>query len=196
VAPLAELWDGSRWTIEPVPSSSSAKTSTLFSVSCAALTHCVAVGRTESALGAFVPLAELWDGTRWTAMQPVPAPDGEADLAAVSCSAPAACLAVGTARRGFNGRIGAFAEVWDGSSWRIVADPGSSRVGLRAVSCISASDCLAAGDGLLAWDGTHLGATSDPAGARVSAISCTPSGCAVAGSRGRHRAAAAWYQVS
>ena len=197
VAPLVVSWDGSRWTIDPVPSPPGATFSGLLGVSCAAPTACFAVGQTESSTGAVVPLVELWDGTQRT-MQSAPAPDVAARLIAISCSAPTACLAVGGARSERHRSSSSFlAEQWDGSSWRIVPTPRNvlSPDGLVAVSCVSASACLAAGNGLLTWDGSHLRAISRPAGSRVSAVSCTPSGCAVVGSRGTHKAAAAWHQA-
>jgi hypothetical protein len=76
----------------------------------------------------------------------------ESALAGVSCTSASFCVAVGTADD--NGaefeapaNVGAFSEVWDGSSWRSVptADAAGAGGALLSVSCASTSFCVAVG---------------------------------------------------
>lgn len=64
-ATLAELWNGSTWTVETTVDP--ATFSTLTSVSCTSASHCVAVGAdSASATGSIHTLVEVWNGTTWT----------------------------------------------------------------------------------------------------------------------------------
>src|SRR5690348_67038 len=71
--PLAERWDGRRWALQNVPnpprSAFTLDQSYLNAVDCTSTSSCVAVG----AGGRFAPLAERWDGHRWS-IQPTPEP--------------------------------------------------------------------------------------------------------------------------
>jgi hypothetical protein len=73
----AEAWDGTSWMIEPAPSPT--PIDFLSDVSCTAANACTAVGATfatsAGTSGAYVTLAERWDGTRWM-IQPTPNPSG------------------------------------------------------------------------------------------------------------------------
>ncbi len=93
---LAEVWNGSTWTMQPTPNPTAV--SELDGVSRTAPDACEAVGYYEPASGpdAQVTLAEAWNGSTWTA-QPTPnLSQGGADhLYGVSCTAAAACAAVG-----------------------------------------------------------------------------------------------------
>jgi hypothetical protein len=64
-ATLAELWNGSTWTVEATVDP--ATFSTLTSVSCTSASHCVAVGAdSASATGSIHTLVEVWNGSTWT----------------------------------------------------------------------------------------------------------------------------------
>jgi hypothetical protein len=93
---LAERWNGSSWAIQPTPNPTGATQSLLSGVSCTAATACTAVGDYLNSSGAFVTLAERWNGSSW-AIQPTPNPAGATSdaLSGVSCSAAGACTAVG-----------------------------------------------------------------------------------------------------
>ena len=73
-APLAELWDGTSWTLLH-PLGRHAPQVSLTSVACPSATACMAVGsyghETPSG-GRFSPLSETWNGRTWT-MRAVPA---------------------------------------------------------------------------------------------------------------------------
>ena len=100
-ATLAEHWDGNNWTIEPTPNPPAVSSARLAGVSCISAADCTAVGTADAGTPAAprpTPLAERWDGTRWTlqslanlsATSPV-------ELQAVTCSSPTQCTAVGDA---------------------------------------------------------------------------------------------------
>jgi hypothetical protein len=94
--PLAERWDGTRWTLQSMPVPSDATLTYLYGVSCPAANGCIAAGFYRDATGTELTLAERWDGTGWT-IEPSPNPVG-AEVASfddVSCSSPTACTAVG-----------------------------------------------------------------------------------------------------
>jgi hypothetical protein len=148
---LAELWDGSSWTVQPTPDPSDAGgENELAGVSCASTTNCMAVGayapyRPFPAIPrGDIPFTERWDGLTWT-LVPTPAGGARAALTAVSCVAPTACMPVGATAVGSGD--GVLGERWDGSSWVIELTPtlpGHEAV-LQGVSCTSAAACVAVG---------------------------------------------------
>jgi hypothetical protein len=171
--PLAETWDGTSWTIQPVPSPAGSTSAVPRSVSCASATFCEAVGRSSTGSGV-VPLAEDWDGTSWQ-VQSVPGPAGHSfeELFGVSCASASFCEAVG------NGPASpSFADVWNGTSWALQSMPGH----MGSVSCVSASFCAAVGSagatGSAIWDGTSWTAQPVPGpvgsfGTSLHAVSCS-----------------------
>lgn len=120
---LAEVWNGTSWTIQKTGGGG------LTSVSCRSATVCVAVGGS---------LAEIWNGSSWTIQK-----TGGGGLSSVSCPSTTACVAVG----------GSLAEIWNGTSWTIQntpkLDPQDGRTTLNGVSCSSATACTAVGN----WGG-------------------------------------------
>jgi hypothetical protein len=143
---LAEVWDGSSWSIRPTPNAGSFQFSFLSGVSCASDSFCAAVG--GSANEEAVPLAEVWNGTSWSITPtPFPASAINGDLIGVSCTSASACIAVGTYENSSNVFF-TLAEAWNGSSWSIQPTPnptGSTRTLLQGVDCVSASACTAVG---------------------------------------------------
>jgi hypothetical protein len=72
---LAERWNGTTWTIQKTPSPGGGAASWLFGVSCTSASACTAAGSYHTGTGAFVTLAERWNGTTWT-IQKTPNPGG------------------------------------------------------------------------------------------------------------------------
>jgi hypothetical protein len=143
---LAEVWDGSSWSVRPTPNAAGFQFGFLSGVSCASASFCAAVG--GSANSEAVPLAEVWNGTSWS-LTPTPVPAGaiNSDLIGVSCLSATACTAVGTYENSSNVFF-TLAEAWNGSSWSIQPTPnptGSTRTLLQGVACVSASACTAVG---------------------------------------------------
>jgi hypothetical protein len=146
---LAEIWNGTSWRIQTTPTVAKYGTWPT-GVSCVAPDACTMVGgyntdkRRQQAVG--VPLAERWNGRRWS-VQHAPAyglyfPA----LSSVSCISRSFCLASGTHHLG-NGSIAdsPFAERWNGQRWTAARAGLPKYSSLNGVSCISTVDCLAVG---------------------------------------------------
>ena len=114
------------------------------SVSCSSATACTSVGFWQP--GQLLAVAERWDGTSWTQQSLPKAPTDS--LLGVSCTAMAACTAVGESSKNTSGiPASTMALTWNGTSWQRAATPSpagrSSQ--LSAVSCTSATTCVAVG---------------------------------------------------
>jgi len=190
---LIESWDGTRWSVLPSPSPGSTG-SALFGVSCVSADLCAAVGAAGNSGDIERPLAESWDGTRWSVV-PSPSLGSGGTLYAVSCTANNACMAVGCFGKG-NNCFRALTESWDGARWTKVpsASPGIAGNRLNGVSCVSAGACTAVGvDGtgngvttslVESWDGTRWSAVPSPNPGPgytwLSGVSCTSTDACVA----------------
>jgi hypothetical protein len=119
---LAEVWDGSSWSVQTTPNRTGAQLSTLYSLSCAGTTDCEAVGYDHNTSGAAVTLAEKWNGTKWN-LQPSVNPSGLARvLSSVSCPSSTDCESVGFHDNSSD--VGkTLAEVWNGTSWSVQTTP-------------------------------------------------------------------------
>jgi hypothetical protein len=139
-------------------------------------------------------LVERWNGIDWTI---VPLTGAYDRLRAVSCFFARACTAVGgsgipSSHSGYRATT-AFAEHWDGATWRTVPIDAPGRI-LSAVSCAWANGCIAVGSSgadtfAQGWDGIAWTpqAAIDPPGASssaLSAVSCpSPTVCMAVGSQ-------------
>ena len=148
---LAERWDGTRWSIEPIVGPAGAKTSLLFDISCVSRSACIAVGSVTDRRGVTVPMVERRNGKQWRIQRTPEIGLGNSSvsyLGGVSCASSRNCLAVGYSGNSA-GTVGApLAERWNGVRWRVEATPrpaGASVGALSAVSCASARSCIAVG---------------------------------------------------
>jgi hypothetical protein len=125
---LAERWNGSSWTITPVPDASHSLQNTLEAISCGGSSDCVAVG---SYVPAPAPgeesgtstLIEHWDRNSWTTMSSTgPA----SDLHAISCVGARWCIAVGDGGAPGTKTV---VERWNGGAWAIIPSPSPSYPG-------------------------------------------------------------------
>jgi hypothetical protein len=184
---LSETWNGSQWTLVPVPvpAPAGSEGSNLVALSCTSATACVAVGTDGSTTAGY---SAIWNGSSW-ATQPMatgsPAANG------ISCTSGDDCEAVGN---------GPSAQIWNGSTWtaQAVSAPSnalSAQDGggntLSSVACTSASFCIAVGsyfdpnfDGdpySEVWNGTSWSITSIP-GMYISltSVACTASSACTA----------------
>ena len=198
---LAEVWNGSSWTIQSTPNPAGATASVLNGgVSCTSSSACTAVGIYRNSSGATVTLAERWNGGSWTIQStPNPSRAKASALNGVSCTTDSACSAAGyytdTA-----GTIVTLAERWN-AGWTIQSIPNPTDANdsaLNEVSCTTASTCTAIGQyhnsvGVQVtlaevWNGSSwaIQSTPNPSGAKASALnglSCTTSiTCTAAGS--------------
>lgn len=136
---LAELWNGTSWTIVGSPSPSTA--SALYGISCARASRCLAVGLFFNSSNDYQTLAELWNGSALSIV------NQDADLSGVSCFDAAHCVAVGSAF-GDTSVSETRAEVWNGRRWSSVRTPNpadSEGSYLQGVDCVSADYCVAVG---------------------------------------------------
>jgi len=196
---LAYSWNGTRWTLVEASSPPGGVYGFLAGVSCTAPTACIAVGNELSAsTDDIVALAQTWNGTTWKVLT-VPDPVGAivSRLYGVSCSAAAACTAVGAsiqgaARSGTRGPRG----VRPGAAARRAAWGRGGRgawTGLGGGTAASGGGPLAA-TLAEAWNGTawSIQHTPNPAGTSEgldlllgvscrSAASCTAVGSSSAG---------------
>jgi hypothetical protein len=150
---LAEAWNGTSWRIL---NTRSPARSSLTSVSCLPA-RCMAVGSMAPhiihGLAPRQPFAEAWNGTSWRVL-PIPNLPGAAGgkqstLQSVSCTGDFRCMAVGgSAQDQGDGAFPSFAEVWNGTSWRLVetANPRTGHRWLNGVSCTAARRCMAVGN--------------------------------------------------
>jgi alpha-tubulin suppressor-like RCC1 family protein len=120
------------------------------SVSAASASDAWAVGSSDALSPSSRPLAEHWDGRRWsTAAVPLPAGATGAQLAGVDEVTSGNVWAVGNVTRAGGERT--LIEHWDGTSWSVVPSP-NPRTGfgafdeLKAVAGSSAGDLWAVGE--------------------------------------------------
>jgi hypothetical protein len=149
---LAEVWNGSSWSVQSTSNPTEAKGSFLNSVSCTSSSACIAVGEYKygSALSSSThAFAEVWNGSSWS-VQSTPNPTGAtwSVLGDVSCTSSSACSAVGSYHNSSGSEV-TLAEIWNGSSWSAQSTPNPSEAtatALSGVSCTSATLCTAVGD--------------------------------------------------
>jgi hypothetical protein len=168
-AGLAEDWNGSDWTIVPMPLVGSS--TYVNRVSCTSASFCVAVGSSDNSANDESAVIETWNGTSWSSQQAPPPLRGAADgsgLNGVSCSAANACTAVGfyvTAEGADNAAI----IRWNGTAWAKQAFQLERTV--WDVSCTSAASCMALGSAqarsaglpqLFHWNGTGWKTVTTP----------------------------------
>ncbi|HEY1919629.1 MAG TPA: hypothetical protein VGH27_29005 [Streptosporangiaceae bacterium] len=153
----------SKWSIQPTPDAT-VLNSQIQAVSCSAATDCTAVGQYTNAQGQPVALAESWDGTTWQ-QQPTPGLALSTPvLLGVSCPTADFCEAVGGGVAHDGARELLVAEVWNGTSWRVQAIPGSATSSYTSVACASADFCVAVGVAaqIAVWNGTSWSAQATP----------------------------------
>jgi hypothetical protein len=175
--PLTEHWDGTAWTIVPAPQPPNTLVS-LGGVAAVSSTDVWAVGNSSVGNGPTKTLTEHWDGTQWTVVPspslpkigPYPANNSLADVVALASNN---VWAVGTATTITAGE--ALILHWDGSSWKIVPNPGANPrfydANLLGIAAVSANDIRAVGQTTTGiehsmierWDGTKWTLTQGPA---------------------------------
>ena len=182
---LAERWNGTKWSIEKIVTPAGDINLSLAAVSCTSINSCIAVGIYDNGHDNYYPLAEQWNGTKWT-YQKTPHPSGAIgfDLSGVSCTSSEDCTAVGgySFQGTSNGII--LAERWNGTKWSIQKTPNPSDSILSDVSCTSSRSCTAVGSvlegGTLAerWNGSSWTVQTTPSpvgsyGSGLAGVSCT-----------------------
>jgi hypothetical protein len=174
---LALHWNGTKWSVTPVPVPRGRPFSQLYGATCVRATDCWAVGNAGSAT-----LAERWNGSKWSLVpSPSPHPASPNQLSAVACVNASECWAVGYTFPGAG--TGSLTEKWNGDAWRVVSTPSSKSGDLIGDSCPSPTACLAVGasDGSAAlaqiwtgtkWVGTPAARPRGATAAQLSAVAC------------------------
>jgi hypothetical protein len=192
---FAERWNGTSWSLQAVPAPGGAQAAQLVSVSCAA-SACEAAGGYVDSSGAFVPLAERWNGATWSAQSaPNPAQANSNGLRGMSCPSSSDCIAVGQGNGA--GTPFTLAERWRNGRWRLLAVPnpaGAAENQLNGIACLAIDACVAVGTvgptrGVLStealwWNGRnwHLQQVPTIPGAGLNAVSCASvTGCVAVG---------------
>ncbi|HXW34908.1 MAG TPA: hypothetical protein VEJ87_10055 [Acidimicrobiales bacterium] len=148
---LAELWNGSSWSIVPTPTPSGAIGGELLDISCASTDSCLAVGGYYFTSGPEQALAEFWNGSSWALEDPQqPSGVNGAELSGVSCLSTSSCMTVGHVITGSSTASNTLVESWTGGNWSIVPTPpnptGYVGASLSGISCVSVNWCVAVGD--------------------------------------------------
>jgi hypothetical protein len=91
---LAEVWDGTAWTVQVTPNPTGRESNQLLGVSCVP-GACTGIGYSG------LTLAEVWNGSTWR-LQKIPNPKNQIDnkLTGVSCTSATVCTAVGSSSGG------------------------------------------------------------------------------------------------
>jgi hypothetical protein len=138
---LIEHWDGTQWGVVANPAATQAG-AVLTAISAVSPTDIWAVGEQENAAGAFVPLAEHWNGTAWTVVS-VPPGSVSSSFNAVSADGPDDAWAVGPQENAAGVSI-PLVEHWNGTAWTVVTTlPTLADSSLTAVYAASPSDVWA-----------------------------------------------------
>jgi RHS repeat-associated protein len=140
---LAQGWNGSSWSAQPVVNPNGDTTVVLEGVSCTAANACIAVGYHYGSYSQ--TLAEQWDGSSWTVMSSANFSSTTSNwLDSVSCTSANACIAAGYY---YNSGYLTLTEQWNGSSWTLLTTPSPSNADsyLTGVSCSAAAACTAVG---------------------------------------------------
>jgi hypothetical protein len=144
----AEGWNGTSWSAQATAVPAGGSSPALSAVSCPGPQSCEAVGGyTSGTTFEDVSLAEVWNGTTWSAQStPNPAGSEGSSLHGVWCTSPNSCTAVGDDNAQTATRT--LAEVWNGTGWQRQPTPDRSYAGeneFDGVSCGGSDTCVAVG---------------------------------------------------
>ena len=143
--PIAEHWDGSRWSLVSVPAPAAG--GQLASVAVRSAGDAWAVGWSASA-----QLIEHWDGGAWHTTTPPAVAGSLSGVAVVPGSR--VVWAVGTRPGQPDGAL-TLTERWDGQAWRVIPSPNLSNSpdaptsGLSSVAAVDQRDVWAVGNGFV-----------------------------------------------
>jgi hypothetical protein len=192
-ATLAEVWNGTEWSIQATANPSGETSAGLHDVWCVSASQCTGVGYSKNSTSSG-PIAERITSTPKWSLQSTPSPSGssEGTLHSVSCTTSTACSGVGWDKNS-SGTWVTLGERWNGTEWVLQSTPnpsGAKESFLVGVSCSTAAACVGAGSyknssgisTLLveAWNGTEwvIQTTPSPSGAKESRlrdVSCSSS---------------------
>jgi hypothetical protein len=139
-AAMAQVKNGSTWSLYNIGIPSGATQAELNAVSCTSSTFCMAVGY-KTVSGDSKPFAMVFNGSVWAESGVATATN--ATLKGVSCPTSTYCIAVGSTGGS------ALAEVFNTGLWgttsAVVLPTGGANYQLKSVSCVSTTWCLTVG---------------------------------------------------
>ena len=143
----AEKWNGTSWKMQSTPTPAGGRNALLDGVSCTAANACTAVGDFVNGSNKVVPLAERWNGIKWT-VQGAAVPSGSvSEFSSVSCSLVSRCVAVGSVTK--SGVSLPLGEFWNGTTWAVEPtqspDLNVTRSTMSGVSCGTSLNCMGVG---------------------------------------------------
>jgi uncharacterized protein (TIGR03118 family) len=160
--PVAEHFDGKKWSVVPTPAFNSDSFSGVAGV---ARNDVWAVGTLFGTSGSESTLIEHWNGTSWSVVAS-PTPTNGGFFNAVTAVASNDVWAAGNVLDSTGAPVAALVEHWDGTSWRIVSSPAFAGVNIDAISGDAGNDVWAVGSAgifapapftgpaVLHWNGT------------------------------------------
>ncbi|HEX3957363.1 MAG TPA: hypothetical protein VHZ03_12130 [Trebonia sp.] len=214
-SPRAYLWTGSAWALTSVPLPSNTSGGSLIDVSCKG-GDCLAVGVYFRGSTQYL-LGEHWNGQHWTVTLPPYISGSKFPVpTVVSCATATYCVASGQYNPASNTHDAvAFAEVWNGTSWRLSVPAQVSPYhyeGFFTVSCTGTTFCLLGGEYATSdqgyfttlverFNGTNWALVTDAAlrpqsgyATYLNSISCTSSvACTAVGEQDKFSGALAWH---
>jgi hypothetical protein len=165
---LIQHFDGSSWRVVQSPNVKGNSNTVLTDVAALSADDAWAVGSSGCAIERIRPVAEHWDGVRWS-MVPTPSPGSFDVFAAVAAVSSTDVWALGSTQRA---KWRTLAEHWDGASWSVVPSPSVTDLDeLVSASASTSDDVWAVGSGpsgasdipiALHWDGTSWQAVPVP----------------------------------
>lgn len=99
VAPLAEQFNGSKWSVTTLVTPAGASGVAVRGLACTSTSNCYAVGAAGTSPGSSATLIEQWDGTDWAVVSS-PNAAGDNTLNGISCTSGQSCTAAGWASTG------------------------------------------------------------------------------------------------
>jgi hypothetical protein len=188
---LIEHWNGRKWSPATSPSLAGSAATFLLGVFCRRAADCWAVGGAQVGSSSQKPIAEHWNGRKWS-LTVLPEPSGAADdpLFSIWCPAATRCWAVGAAAKKQGTPSRPLTEHWTGRKWTVVATPAVGGLNLIGLFCHRDTDCWAVGGGAMRglaehWNGHRWSVAATPAtGGGLSGIWCPGTDCIAAGNSG------------
>jgi hypothetical protein len=139
----AASWNGKRWTWTGAVAKDPVGDIGL--LSCVSPDFCMALGASGGKAD------QVWNGKSWRVPPLLALPKGkqvDIGIDSLSCATARSCLAVGSwlTEEG-EGAGGTLAELWNGSTWRVLGSPGHRQASenFDAVSCFASTGCMAIG---------------------------------------------------
>ena len=151
---LAELWNGSEWSIVATPEGTienQTEPTSLTAVTCVSGDDCWAVGNLDVSLPPseiIQPVFEQWNGTSWSVNSNGEGSGGGDGVIGVTCVSTSDCWAVGSFDTGSAGNAQTLTEHWNGAQWSVVTSADTNTAApnnLEGVTCNNGTDCWAVG---------------------------------------------------